>query len=437
MRFILDALGLLGPGDFSGTRMPTPGKAVYKSPSGQEVPFDFEDISSQYDLKAAVFESASGDGTYVQPNGKTSGRFPMAAIFHGAGYETRAEAFLSAVLESGVGQLTHPQYRQPINVVPVGTVDRFDGYASGSNQTIFAVVFYETTGLLVGGEANIRQSFDAFLDASAADFSDSVNLDRIGDEQSFINRVQATVKAVQVALKRGSQGLENATKGIENVGDSINRGIDTIIGTPLTMARQIQILIGEPARQADLTKSKLTAYGDLADSIFSSDEAEQSAYAKETLNTFHVNALVAKTTVANMAVLAVDGMGQFETKSDYLYWADYLKVVMDNLQEWSDNNYAAIEDLTSIDRSAIDIGGGLADLWDTVARAISDLITGSFEAKSQLSRELAAEMTPIDLCYELYGTTSHDALDLLARTNNLSGDEYFLIPKGRRIVWYV
>ena len=437
MRFILDALGLLGPGEYGGEPMPTPGKAVIKSPSGQEIPFDFEDISSQYDLKAAVFESAAGNGTYVQPNGHTSGRFPMAAIFHGSGYELRAEAFLSAMLESGVFVLTHPQYRIPINVVPVGTVDRFDGYQSGTNQTIYSVTFFETTGLLVGGESDIQQSFDSFLDASAADFADAIDTDSVLDEKSLLERVKSTVKTIQTALKRGSQGLENATRGIEAVGDSINRGIDTLIGQPLTMARQMQILIGEPARQADLSKSKLTAYGDMADSIFGMPDAEQNKYSRETINAFHTNALVAKTTVANMAILSVKGSGEFETKFDFLYWADYLKSKMDDLQEWSDNNFQNIEDLTAIDRGAIDVGGGLTDLWDTVAKAISDLITGSFEAKTQFSRELAAEMTPIDLCYELYGTADHDHLDLLARTNDLSGDEYFLIPKGRRIVWYL
>lgn len=436
MRFIAEALGILGPGEYGGAPMPTPGKAVYKSPSGQEVPFDFEDISSQYDLKAAVFESASGDGTYVQPNGHTSGRFPMAAIFHGSGYELRAEAFLSAVLESGVGVLTHPQYRNPINVVPVGTVDRFDGYKSGTNQTIFAVTFFETTGLLVGGDKDIKQSFDALLDASAADFSGGIDTDNVVDEKSLLNRVKSTVKTIQKVMKAGSQGLENATKGIEAVGDSIDRGIDLLIGQPLTMARQMQILIGEPARQADGAKAKLEAYGNLADSIFGTPNAEQNKYTRETINAFHTNALVAKTTIGNAAILAVAGSDQFETKADYLYWADFLQTKLDAMQEWIDNNFEAIE-TTTIDRGAIDIGGGMSDLRDTVAKAISDLITGSFEAKTQMSRDLAGEMTQIDLCYELYGTADHDHLDLLARTNNFSGDEYFLIEKGRRIVWYV
>lgn len=436
MRFIAEALGILGPGDYSGTPMPLPGKAIYKSPSGQEVPFDFEDINSQYDLKAAVFESASGNGTYVQPNGHTSGRFPMAAIFHGTGYETRAEAFLSAVLESGVGVLTHPQYRQPINVVPTGTVDRFDGYASGTNQTIFTVTFFETTGLIVGGKKDIKQSFDSFLDASAADFASGIDTDKVVDAASFKSKVQATVKTIEKVMKAGSQGLQAATEGIENIGDSINRGIDLLIGQPLMMARQTQLLIGEPARQADLTKAKLTAYGDLAADIFGTGDAEQSAYAKESINAFHLNMLTARTTVANMALLAVTGSGEFENKKDFLYWADFLKTNLDSLQEWSDDNFAAIA-TTTIDQGSIDIGGGMVDLIDLVAQAISDLITGSFEAKTEMSRELAAEMTPIDLCYELYGTSKHDTLDLLARTNNFSGDEYFLIEKGRRIVWYV
>jgi hypothetical protein len=360
----------------------------------------------------------------------------MAVFFHGNGYEARAEAFLSAVLEPGVGVLTHPQYRQPINVVLVGTVDRFDGFKSGTNQTIFAVTWFETTGLLIGGKTDIKQSFDALLDASAADFASGLNTDDVIDKESFINRLQSTVKTIEKVMKAGSQGLQNATEGIENIGDSINRGVDLLIGSPLTMARQVQILVGEPARQADLTKSKLEAYGNLADSIFGTQNANQSAYSNETINTFHLNSLVAKTTVGNAAILAVAGSDQFETKADYLFWADFLQTQLDALQEWNDNNYEAIE-TTTIERNSIDIGGGMADLRDTVAQAISDLITASFQAKTQMSIELAAERAPLELVYELYGTADYDTLDLFARTNDLGGDEYFLIPKGRRVVWYV
>lgn len=436
MRFVLDALGLLGPKEYEGAPMPTPGKAVFTSPSGAVIPFDFEDVSSSYDTKAAVFESASGDGTYVQPNGHTSARLPMAAIFYGTGYEKRAEAFLSAVLEPGVGVLSHPQYRQPINVVPVGTINRTDAFSSGTNQTVFTLSFFETTGLQVGAVANIKQSFDSLLDASAADFASNVQLTDVVDETSFINRVKATAKTIETVLKAGSQGLAAATQGIEAVGDSINRGIDLLVGKPLMLARQMQILVGEPARQAELSSAKLAAYGNMADSIFGSADASLSSYSRESINAFHLNSLVAKTTVGNSALLADAGSDQNLTREDYINRAEDLIALQEAYQEWSDRNYEGLA-TSAISEPSVDTGGGVSELQDVVSIAVSNLVTRSFSAKAQMSTELAAERTPLDLVYELYGSADNETMDLFLQSNDLSGDEYFLIGKGRRVVWYV
>lgn len=436
LKTVGQALGFLGPSGFDGTTMTTPDKAQYVSPSGQKVIFDFEDVISSYDKKASIFETAVGDGTYVQDNGHTSGRFPMAAIFHGSGYEKRAEAFLSAVLEPGVGILFHPQYSKPINVVPVGTIERSDAYVSGTNQTIFSLVFYETTGLQIGEDKGLGQSFDSFIDASAADFSNNVRLDNIADQQSFIGKVKNTMKKVETVMKRGTQGLTNATKAVENVGESINRGMDILIGSPLTMAYQVQMLIGEPARQAALAKAKLKAYGDLAADIFGGDLAARSSYNNDGVNAFHFDRLVSACVVANSAKLADSATDQFTSRADFVNQAESLKTLLASYQEWNDNNYDAIEG-GLIYEPTTDTGGGLHELHDLVARAGVNLITRSFDAKTEMRQVLASERTPIDLVFELYGSASYEMLDFFAQTNDLGGDEFFLIPKGREIAWYV
>lgn len=436
MRFILDALGLGGPKQYDGTQMPVPGKAVYKSPSGAEIPFDFEDVVSSVETKAAVFENAVGDGTYVQPNGRTGGRFPMSAIFHGAGFEARAEAFLSAVLEPGVGILIHPSYRQPIDVVPVGEITRSDAFKTGANQVIFSLSFYETTGLQLGAETGRNQLFDSLLDASAADFSDKTQLDDVVDKTSFKNKVLATIKTIETVMKNASQGLAGATELIESAGDSIDRGIDLLIGKPLALARQTQILIGEPRRQSDGARAKLDGYKNLTDSIFGLNNAEQSKYSNESINNFHLNKLVSQCIVGNYAMLAADGVDQYFKKSDYLLAADNVAALLDQYQEWHDNNYEALE-VSTISEAATDTGDGISQLYDIVSQVNALLISASFNARTEMRAAVAGDQTPIDLCYDLYGTTKAEIMDLFLNTNDIVGDENFIIPKGREIVWYV
>jgi len=436
MRFIADFLGINLPGGFDGTQVRDPGQAVLKSPSGARIPFDFEDVTSSIETKAAVFENAAGPGTYVQPNSHTSGRFPMVAIFHGDGHEDKAQAFIGALLEDGVSQLTHPAYAVPISVVPVGEIQRIDAYKTSANETKLSVSFFETTGLLIGGVDALPQLYDSFIDASAVDFSNKTLLDDAADRESFANKVLNVVKNIEMVMSLASQGLSGATERIEDAGDSIDRGIDLLVGKPLALARQTQMLIGEPRRQSDGTRAKLDGYKNMADSIFGRDAVESSAYTVDKSNYFQMDKMAVQAIVANSAMLSSEGSGEFVTRSDFIKAAEDLQALMDAYQEWSDDNYTELAS-TTISEAATDTGGGMLELNEIVAFALSDLITKSFSAKTEMRAPNENERTPIDLCYELYGTAEGDTMDLFLFSNKIQGDEHFMIPKGREIVWYV
>ena len=437
MRMIADFLGINIPGGGpSGPSVRNPGKAVYKSPKGNRIPFDFEDVESSIATKAAIFENAAGNGTYVQPNGHTSGRFPMVAFFHGDGHEAKAEAFIGAMLEPGVGQLSHPSYATPIQVVPVGEIRRIDAYKSAANQTSLSVEFFETTGLKIGGAGDLPQLFDSFIDASAVDFSDKARLSGMTDQKSFANKVRKVVKTIQQTMKIASQGAKGITQRIEDAGDSVDRGMDLLIGQPLALARQTQILIGEPRRQAKGTRAKLAGYQNLADDIFSGIAEEPSKYSNERLNNFHMDKLAVGAIVGNYAMLATEGSDEYNTRADYILEAERLRNLADDYQDWVDANYTALSE-TNISESATDTGAGMEELRGLVAWSLSDLITKSFSAKTEMRAALSSDRSPIDLCFELYGTTAADTMDLFLFSNDISGDEHFIIEKGREIVWYV
>jgi prophage DNA circulation protein len=424
-----------GPKRFEGEPMVFPEKAVYKSPSGLKVPFDFEDLTSSVESKSAPFELASGNGTYVQPGKRTGGRFPMRVFFSGSGYRDKAEAFLSAILEPGEGVLSHPSYRQDIPVVLVGEVTRTDPYKSGAGQVIFDVSFFETTGLQVGGDSGRKSLFDSLLDASAVDFSNKAKLSDPVDKAGFMDKVLKAVKKIGDVMDKASAGVGAVTQGMEDVGDSIDRGIDTVIGKPLALARQVQIMVGEPRRQAEGTKTKLAGYKNLANDIFGGTDAEVRQYSNDSINTFHLNKVIASALIANSAMMAADGSGEFQSRSDFISAVDGLKALEDGYQEWHDSNYTAVEG-GEIDESTSDTGDGVPELREVVRASISDLITASLKAKTQFRAALTRERTPIDLCFELYGTTAPDTMDMFLLTNQIAGDEHILIPKGREVVWY-
>lgn len=357
MRFITDFLGITGGGaGYEKIYIRDPGKAVYKSPSGVSIPFDYEDVESSIATKAAAFESASGNGTYVQHNGHTSGRFPMVAIFHGDGYEAKARAFVGALLEPGVGKLTHPSYPVPISVVPFGEIRTVEPLKSAANQAKISVAFWETTGLKIGAEGSISQLYDSFEDAASIDFSEKIRLDTAADRNGFLSKIQNTVGKISDAMTKASEGIGNATQGIETIGASINGGLDLLMGQPLALARQMQILVTEPRRQLKGIKAKFEGYKNLANDIFANDATGLSTYSNEDINDFHLNKLMAASIVGNSGAM-LSGGDEDLTRADYIRNADDLRTLLDDFQDWSDAGYDAMSSAELIP-DALDTGGG-------------------------------------------------------------------------------
>ena len=409
-------------------------RAEYKSPTGQVVKFDYTDIETSVDTKAAVFESASGNGTYVQSNGHTSGRFPMNAYFHGADYDNEAEAFLSALLESGEGVLTHPIFGE-IKVVPTGEIRRVDALVTAADQIVYSVSFFETTGLQIGEEEDIQSIFDALMDASALDFADKMQLDLPLDQATFKNKLSGAISKIENALGKASAAVASVTETIEDVGDSINRGIDVLIGDPLTIARQTQLMISEPRRQLDSVKAKLDGYKNLANDIVSGPTTSKNSYSNDAANAFHFDRMTMHSFVGNDAMLSAASPDNLK-KADYIASAESLITQLELYQTWHDDNYAELVD-DEISNAGVDTGGGVLELRQLISRACSSLITKAFEGKTEFSMVNHNERTPIDLCYELYGTATNEAVDLFTGSNKLVGEELFLIPVGREIVWYL
>jgi hypothetical protein len=128
--------------------------------------------------------------------------------------------------------------------------------------------------------------------------------------------------------------------------------------------------------------------------------------------------------------------GEFTKKLEYIGAAAAIKTLLDDLQAWNDLNYAEITP-DYLEDGATDTGDGLEDLQDLVNSVIGLLVSKSFDALTEMRKPLESDRTPYDLCFELYGTAINDVLDVFIESNDLAGDEIFLIPKGREIVWYI
>ena len=409
-------------------------EAAYTSPSGERLTFQYEDVSKEFDKKTSGYDFPDADGTYVQDTGSTSDRFPFRIFFWGAEYDTEAEAFEAALRERGVGKLEHPIYGVR-DVVPFGAIKRRDDLKTAANQTILQLTFWETTGLVYPSSAGdpaseVVEAVDEYNAAAAAELELGLFLRTVTAAVTFGNNVEALVSEVTDGLQTIADVADDVQKQFNAIVDSINTGIDFLVKAPLALAFQITQMIQAPARALASIKARLSAYGDLAQSLISGNGASVGSSGGElnvsNENELRTNDLFVSSYVTGSIVSVVNN--QFVTKTEALEAADTILQQFADVVAWRDDNFEAL--------GVIDTGGSYQKLQEAVAITVGFLVEISFSLKQERSIVLDRPRTYIDLCAELYGKTDSE-FDFMITSNDLSGDEMLELPAGKEIVYYV
>jgi len=403
-------------------------EAAYISPSGDRYTFEFENVSNSRNKRTANFGFPDADGTYVQPNGSDGRMFPLLCIFWGANYDLEADAFDAALFEVGAGKLEHPIYGT-VDVVPTGNITRRDDLKTAGNQAIIEVTFMSTIGLIYPSAQNdpaseVVAAVEAFNSSQAAEFEENINLDTAVKKATFKNKYDIFLDDVEGGLGVVADTVAEVRAEFKAINDSINRGIDVLIGQPLTLAFQTMQLIQAPARAFSLITAKLDAYKNLATSLISDADGETSISADPI--DFYTKDLYAATYVTGSVLSTVNN--QFETRADAIEAAAAVLEQFDEVSTWKDANLTELE--------AIDTGAAYQQLQNAVALTAGFLVEISFSLKQERRIILDRARTIVDLTAELYGSVD-DKLDFLIDSNDFSGSEILELPKGKEVVYYV
>ena len=214
----------------------------YRSPSGAEFTLQYEDVNVKMKKKTSIFEFVSSDDVYVQDNFVGAKSYPMVVYFSGEDHDLQANDFFEGLSEQGAGQLQHPLYGL-LTVNATDSIEQVDRLKTGANQSVFTITFIETiTYLYPSAQTNRKEASEAasenFDDTKAGEFAGGINLDSVAEEQSLIGEINDFVGEYEEALKPLVEGVADAERFLNDVSNSITNGIDTLIGTPLTLAFQ-------------------------------------------------------------------------------------------------------------------------------------------------------------------------------------------------------
>lgn len=401
--------------------------AEFISNSGTKIPFDYLDLTSYFPRKTSVFGSVTADGVYVQNNGSGGNRFPVMMILSGNNNHNQTQDAMLALTERGDSNLNHPVWGLTL-VGILGDIEVKTAFVTEAGQTIIGCEFIETTGLLVEENPAFPSILKFFNDSSGESFANNLNVEDAADKANAIQKIKSTLGTVKGVLDTLTDGVESLQRDIDDRFDSINSGMDILIGQPLQLASEIQTLVQLPAKNLALTKAKLEGYGNIARGLFS-DEPKPNGYDLTASNGNESNKLFASSAVASAAQSGE--LASFELKKDYTDASSDIDELTQSFINYVDDSDAILDNPdNSMD------GNGWGELLDLSTIAQNNLIVNSFEALNQLTITTEIEDAAINWCFKLYGTCKPDPFSFFCNSNDLSGDEVVLIPVYRDLVYY-
>jgi hypothetical protein len=405
-------------------------EAAYTSPGGTRQLFQYENVQLTVSKKTTAFEYPDVDGTFVQDLGVTGRRYPLRLFFSGSDYDFEAEEFLQLLSEVGTGTLEHPSYGT-VDVVPFGDITRRDDLVTQANQAIFEVTFFSTIGVVfptsqADPSSDVNQSVEEYNDAAADEYADSTDITDETNRAEFENQNQALVNSTVSTLSPIAASQDDTERQFSTISDSILRSLPVLSDTPAVLGAQTILMIQSPARAQTSISARLDAYESMTGDItIGDDTVADCKICDEDSNEFHINDLYASTYITGSIISVLNH--QFVTKSEALLAAQRIIIQFESVSNWREANFAELGE--------IDTGAAYQQLQQSVAITAGFLVQLSFSLKQERRFTLERERTIIDLVAELYGSVD-DQLDFFIYSNNLTGSEILLLPRGRQIVYY-
>lgn len=424
-------------------------EAAYIPPSGTDnrVTFHYEDVSRVTEKRTTAFSFPGINDNYIQDNGYGARKYAMRCFFWGDDHDRLALIFENALLEQGEGKLEHPLYGT-FNVVPFGTVSRTDALTSAANQSVVEVTFWTTTGVVYPSSERdpkneVVGAIDSYREVQAEEYGDTMELDTVSKQQELRGTVQENLAIADAHLSKPAETLEEVTREFRAWQQTINTGINVLVGNPVLLAQQVVNMLTAPARAIIGIQNRLFSYIDFLQAIFATDPAQPwqqvcacSSPKRQTqmANDFRTADLNAQAALVAMALSCVEHT--FQTKPEALSAADTLLDQLAAVAAWREQGYATFTQAAYGSRiEVLDTGAAWRATTETVTVCAGWLVQISFTLALERTTELDRDRTILDVASEFYGGVDQ-YLDFIIDSNDLTGSEILELPKGKDIVWY-
>ena len=402
-------------------------EAAYTSPGGTRQTFLYVDFKRSIRKRTSSFEFNGLDGKYIQDRGHDGGDYPFTCYFSGEDHDQLATSFEDLLIEQGRGVLEHPMYGT-FDVIPTGSIERTNAMVTGANESIVSVTFSTTLADAYPiPEFTSRNAIDQTLKnfdiAAAAEFDSSIPLKGATGAAQMYSSVTDALAIANSTIGALSDATAAARRAYADQQRLINDSLDTLVGAPLNLAQQLIALVKAPANALSSIQSRLSAYAAFAQRLFD----KPTRYP----NDLYINNLL--TLAASNATVLACNSTNFSNRSEAQGAARDVIELLDAVNAYNDNNFSTAQAALP---SAIDVGGAYQQNQDAVSAVSSSLISSSFDLRVERAVYLDRERSPVDVCAQYLKSLTDTAYQSFLDTNQIGGDENYLLPLGRRIVYY-
>ena len=391
----------------------------YTSPSGKKFTVNFDDVERSGSKKAQINELPLQDNPDIQDLGNAAIEFSVTVYFDGPEYYEEADRFWNALGERGFGRLEHPRYGD-IRVLPVSRTQT-ESFTTGMRKAEFRIDFVRAQEErikfplgIASGAFTISDAFDSAMEFFAEGLAAEIG-----------QAAAANVFAAGAALENGIEFLNEKLSGtVSQEPEANNEFLQTnerlisqlseITRIPKAVVNSAMDLFRLPGRIDAPVRNKIRQY-DLLFSDLESINAESKIVALTVSILFNAAALAtAEATLSGGIVSRADATAIIQR--------------LLSIQERAKNKGIDLEKKVSEYFENSDIANSVNNSFTIAVSIIQQSI---FNLPLERKVILQEDSNPLILTAKYYKDINR--LDEFIEMNEISGERFFLLPKGTEI----
>lgn len=412
-------------------------KLIYTSPSGQSQEFLFSDeLTKKVERRTASFDFEGRDLSFVQDGGWSSPSYPVDCFVTSMATADRAEEILKERTSPTRGTLQHPAFGTLKKVV-VGSFTRSVDTVAALNIFRFSITFVETFDL------SDAPYLEGVLPTDTAQPSAMAFLSQVVTGSTAA--VKSLTGAINTALGKIDDFYSNifalsneALSAYNDVMGAVQHSVSTLIENPLELDKQMQTVFDIFLGSGDDVNQMLDETTEMAISLMSVSDKPISQlpatagtknvcvwtdFMGSSLLRSAMNAALSSNLTRRNLILSSAG------KLSALY-----ALVRGRSESWEG---IFTKDGVIAQNQYFSAQGALVPMQSALSAALESLQSRAQSAKSARSVTLESDAPLLSLSYALLGSIADQDLQNLIDDNALSFDEILLVPKGRKILYFV